>query len=312
MKLKWILITFFMAALLTSGADIRVSEWMDLWEEGEMPTKEFTSGWNTTLNEHGHYSEVHTPKMQIYYPKQGTATGASVVIFPGGGYWILAADHEGDEYARWLAERGVLAVVAQYRVGPKPEDEMLFPLPLLDARRAIRSIRLRADELGVDPNKIGVMGSSAGGHLTSMCATLWDESLDMEGNLPVDQVSCRPDFAVLVYPVISMTESFGHAGSKDQLVGKHDKEQLASIVSAEKQVNEKTPPCFLVHSVSDTGVPAINSVVFAEACLKNGVQVVNHLFVEGGHGYGMRDVGDCSVWPELLEDWMQVNGWMNK
>ena len=228
------------------------------------------------------------------------------MILPGGGYTILAMNHEGRDYARWLAERGIVAVLVKYRVSGDDRAAYHFPVPLMDARRAIRLTRSKAAEWGVDPAKVGVMGSSAGGHLASMCATLWDEKIPAETTDAIDALDCRPDFAVLVYPVISMEEKWGHGGSKRRLLGANPDAELPARVSTDQRVNGRTPPCFLVHAADDGGVPLRNSMEFAARCAENRVPVVCHVFAEGGHGFGLKGKGDSAGWPLLLENWLHA------
>jgi acetyl esterase/lipase len=281
--------------------------WQPLWTENA-PVKPFMNDWTETITEEGFLTYIDTPEYQLYLPENQTENAAAVVIFPGGGYSILAADHEGKQYAEWLNERGIVAAVVKYRVGKDLKGESLFPIPLLDARRAIRILRSRAQELGIDPQKIGVMGSSAGGHLASTCATLWHHQFQEEANDNLKALSCRPDFAILVYPVISTTASWRHKWSGLQLVGNDASDELTELVSSELQVTEDTPSCFLVHCADDHGVPARNSMEFAARCAENKVPVNAHLFNTGGHGFGLKCLGDGVIWPDLLEKWLRDNG----
>jgi hypothetical protein len=171
-----------------------------------------------------------------------------------------------------------VAVLVKYRVSAKDEAGYGFPVPLMDARRAIRLTRSKAKEWGIDPARIGVMGSSAGGHLASMCATMWDEKLPQETGDPLDALDCRPDFAILIYPVISMTEKWGHDGSKRRLLGPSPDPEIVARVSTEKRVNRRTPPCFLIHAADDSGVPARNSLEFAARCAENQVRTPSPVF----------------------------------
>ena len=295
--MKPILIALFAATLSASA------EWLPLWP-GEAPggTKPVTLSEN--VGKGGRLTDITAPQYEVRLPDASKRTGAAMIILPGGGYTILAMDHEGRQYADWLNERGIAAVIVKYRVSGKDEAGYQFPVPLMDARRAIRLTRSKAMEWGIDPAKVGVMGSSAGGHLASMCATLWDDKLPEETADAIDALDCRPDFAVLVYPVISMTEAWGHGGSKRRLIGENPAPELALRVSTEKRVNAKTPPCFLVHAADDGTVPVRNSLEFAARCAENKVPVVCHVFAKGGHGFGLRGKGDSADWPALLESWL--------
>jgi acetyl esterase/lipase len=294
--MKPILIALFAVTLSASA------EWLPLWP-GEAPggTKPVTL--IEDIGKGGRLTDITVPQYEARLPEATKRTGAAVIILPGGGYTILAMDHEGRQYADWLNERGVAAVIVKYRVSGKDEAGYHFPVPLMDARRAIRLTRSMAKEWGIDPAKVGVMGSSAGGHVASMCATLWDEKLPEETTDAIDAINCRPDFAVLVYPVISMTEAWGH-GCKRRLIGENPDSQLALRVSTEKRVNAKTPPCFLLHAADDMVVPVRNSLEFAARCAENKVPVVCHVFANGGHGFGLKGKGDSADWPTLLDSWL--------
>lgn len=280
-----------------------VAEWQPLWP-GEPPGGAKPPVVTESEREGGRLTDTAVPQYEVHLPEASRRTGTAVVIFPGGGYTILAMGHEGRDYAAWLNQRGIVALIAKYRVSGNDAAGFQFPVPLLDARRAIRTTRARAAEWGVDPGRVGVMGSSAGGHLASMCATLWEEALPEEGADEIDKLSCRPDFAVLVYPVISMADSWGHGGSKRRLLGKNPDSALVERVSTDRRVNAKTPPCFLVHAADDDGVSARNSLEFAARCAENKVPVVCHVFSQGGHGFGLKPKGDARDWASLLETWL--------
>ena len=296
--MKAILIALFAATVSASA------EWLPLWP-GEAPGGTKPVVLKEDVGKGGRLTDIPAPQYDVRLPDPSKRTGAAVIILPGGGYTILAMDHEGRQYADWLVERGIAAVIVKYRVSGKEEAGYQFPVPLMDARRAIRLTRSKAKEWGIDPAKVGVMGSSAGGHLASMCVTLWDEKLEQETNDPIDALDCRPDFAVLVYPVIAMSQRWGHGGSKRRLIGENPDPQLALRVSTEKRVNSKTPPCFLVHAADDGAVPLRNSLEFAARCAENKVPVVCHVFAKGGHGFGLKGNGDSVGWPALLESWLK-------
>jgi acetyl esterase/lipase len=277
--------------------------WLPLWP-GEAPGGAKPAVFTENVKEGGRMTDIAVPQYEVHLPEASKRAGAAVVILPGGGYAMLAMDHEGRDYAAWLAERGITAVIVKYRVSGKDCAGYHFPVPLMDARRAIRLTRSKAAEWGLDPAKIGVMGSSAGGHLASMCATLWDEKIPAETADAIDALDCRPDFAVLVYPVISMKEKWGHGGSRRRLLGENPVAEQAARVSTDQRVNGRTPPCFIVHAADDGGVPLRNSMEFAARCAENRVPVVCHVFAEGGHGFGLKGKGDSIGWPLLLEKWL--------
>lgn len=284
------------------------ADWLPLWPNGA-PGGTNSGSVPETVNERGSIRNIAEPQYNVLLPEPSKRTGAAVVIFPGGGYSALAMNHEGFQYAAWLNDRGIAAVLVKYRVSDQPDAGYQYPVPLLDARRAIRQTRAHATEWGLAPNQIGVMGSSAGGHLASMCATMWGERFSQEGADPVDAMDCRPDFAVLVYPVIGMNAPWGHQGSKLRLLGPQADPALADAVSTHLRVDAKTPPCFLVHCADDGVVAVRNSMEFVDQCSRNKVPVVCHVFSTGGHGFGLKGKGDCSQWPPLLERWLLDHGW---
>jgi acetyl esterase/lipase len=289
------------ALLATMFTSIASAQWNNLWP-GEAPgAKPRPAGSET--NKDGRLSDIEIPQYQVYLPDAGKATGAAVLIFPGGGYGVLAASHEGRDYATFLTERGIAGIVVKYRVSGNPAPGYQFPVPFLDARRAIRTVRAKAGEWGVDPKKVGVMGSSAGGHLASLCATRFGDTFPEEGKDDIDKQSCRPDFAILIYPVISMSPPLAHTGSRANLLGKNPSAEAEEKYSTAKAVTKETPPVFLL-STSDDGVDCRNSLEFAAACKANGVPVSLHLFESGGHGYGLKGKGDLATWPLLLEQWL--------
>ena len=246
------------------------------------------------------------PSIQIYKAAQNLATGAAVVVCPGGGYGALA-DHEGYDYAKFLNGIGITVAVLKYRIAPYQH-----PAPMLDASRAIRYLRSKADELKIDPTRIGIMGSSAGGHLTSTLATHFDEG-DKNAVDPIDRVSSRPDVAILCYPVITMREDFTHKGSRKNLLGATPDPKLADLMSNEKQVTEKTPPTFIFHTMDDQSVMVENSLLFAEGLRKNKVPYEMHIYEHGRHGVGLAPYDNAlNTWPKLLENWLRARGFIKQ
>jgi acetyl esterase/lipase len=246
------------------------------------------------------------PEMTPYLPPAGTANGTAIVIFPGGGYQHLAMDHEGSAIANWLAGAGVTKFVVKYRLGPAFHN----PTNLGDAQRAIRTVRARAAEWHVDPARLGVIGFSAGGHLASSTGTHYDAG-NASSTDPIERASARPDFMLLIYPVITMRDSITHNGSRLNLLGKEPSPELVRLMSNETQVTRDTPPTFLVHSTDDRTVPVQNSLLFYEALKRNGVQAELHVFEYGGHGYGMAPKDPVlSAWTTLCESWLRRHGWL--
>jgi acetyl esterase/lipase len=254
-------------------------------------------------------TEGDKPTLTLYLPPKEKATGTAIVICPGGGYGALATDHEGLQIGQWLNSFGVAGFMVKYR-HRNTGAGYGHPAPLQDAQRAIRMVRSRAMEWGVDPNRIGILGFSAGGHLASSASTHFHESF-YEPKDRIDRVSCRPDFAVLVYPVISLTESFTHVGSRRNLLGPNPDPALVEKMSSEKQVTPQTPPTFLIATWEDTGVPAENSIYYYLALRKAKVPAEMHIFLKGPHGFGLgQKIEGTSAWPGLCQKWMERAGFL--
>jgi acetyl esterase/lipase len=242
------------------------------------------------------------PTLTPYLPPKDKATGAAVIVCPGGGYTHLA-DHEGGPVAEWLNSLGVTAFVLKYRVGPRYHQ----PAPQQDAARAIRIVRSRASEWGLDPQCIGILGFSAGGHLASTAGTHFDSGKPDDADT-IERVSSRPNLMILIYPVITMRDKT-HAGSKKNLLGDNPSEQLVALLSNEEQVTKDTPPTFLVHTQTDTAVPVENSLLFVSALRKAGVPFEFHLYERGPHGFGLGTKDPIlATWPERCADWLRVHG----
>jgi len=253
-------------------------------------------------------SNVSVPSMAMYSPTATDRKKPAVIICPGGGYGILAASHEGSDVAKVLNEWGVVAFVLKYRL---PDDSIMTDKaigPLQDAQRAIQMVRQNAKQWSIDPGKIGIMGFSAGGHLASTASTHFDkEVIDNPGH-----TSLRPDFSILIYPVISFTDSFGHAGSRNNLIGKNPSPEKIIEYSNELQVNTHTPPAFLVHARDDKGVKYENSVHYYDALKKNNVPAALHLYEKGGHGFGMNNQTSPDKWMDQLKAWLEKNQFINQ
>jgi acetyl esterase/lipase len=248
--------------------------------------------------------DADRPSITIYLPPRDTATGVGVVVCPGGGYGFLAMDHEGKQVADWLNAEGIAAFVLKYRIAPRYHH----PAPIQDAQRAVRTVRARASEWGVDRERIGILGFSAGGHLAATAGTHFDRG-KADASDAVERASCRPDFMVLIYPVISFTTPYTHVGSRTNLLGKDPDPQLVESLSNEKQVTAETPATFLVHTWADTGVPAENSVLFYLAMRKAQVPAELHLFEPGKHGFGLAQQDPVlSRWPTLCIAWLRARG----
>jgi acetyl esterase/lipase len=248
------------------------------------------------------------PTLTIYPAAGDKSVGTGVVVCPGGGYGALAMDHEGNQIAQWLNGLGISAFVLKYRLGPRYHH----PAPLTDVQRAIRFVRSRASEYRVAPNRLGVWGFSAGGHLVSTAATHFDKG-DANAPDPLDRLSSRPDFAILAYPVISFTTEYAHKGSRRNLLGEPYDEKLAAKLSNETQVTPETPPAFLFHTNEDTGVPPENSVLFYLALRKAGVPAELHIYEKGRHGVGLAPQDSVlSSWAGRLADWLKTRGLLTR
>lgn len=250
-------------------------------------------------------TKIQSPELEIYLPANRNNIGIGVMIMPGGGYAGLAYDWEGTDIAKYLNSVGIAAFVLKYRVPLSSSVENKEWVPLQDAQRAIRIIRSSALEFKIDVDKIGIMGFSAGGHLASTLGTHYDKQLPFL-NDAVDQVSARPDFQVLMYPVISMNPEITHQGSKENLIGKNPQDDMVRTFSNELHVNAQTPPTFLLHATDDGAVKVENSLVFYQALKDNQVPVEMHIFPSGGHGFGL-GIGNSSLeqWPSLMNQWIK-------
>ncbi len=249
--------------------------------------------------------DADKPALTIYLPAADRASGAGIVVCPGGGYGHLAIDHEGRQIALWFNSLGVAAFVLQYRIAPRYHH----PAPIQDAQRAIRFVRANAARYGLSTDRIGIIGFSAGGHLASTAATHFDAG-EAGASDPIDRAGCRPDFAVLGYPVITLTEeTYVHKGSRRNLLGDQPDPKLVESLSNEKQVTAQTPPTFLFHTTADPVVPVENSVLFYLALRRAGVPAEMHIYEQGPHGVGLAATNFAlSTWPGRLADWLRQRG----
>jgi len=249
--------------------------------------------------------KVVTPDLTVFLPAPEKANGTAVLICPGGGYGVLAFDHEGNAIVKWLNDNGIAGIILKYRL---PSDQIMKDKsvgPLQDAQEAMRAIRRHASEWKIDPKKIGVIGFSAGGHLASTISTHYAEKVyDVK-----DNISARPDFSLLIYPVISMDTLITHRGSRNNLLGLKPADDQVRRFSNELQITADTPPAFLVHSSDDNAVPVMNSIGYYKGLQKNKIPVELHIFQKGGHGYGLaNEKGTESSWPDLCIKWLKAMG----
>lgn len=273
-----------------------------LWPEG-VPAQ--IAGHPGEALENGRVVRVHEPTLTVYRPTDVTATGAAVVYCPGGGYAKLAIGEAGGPETRWLNRLGVTVFVLKYRL-----DAYRAPAAFRDAVRAVRLVRARAAEFGVDPHRVGMLGMSAGGHLAGCVATRWDAEVGRTGD-PLDAVSARPDFVGLVYPVVSMNEAITHRGSRQVLLGTAPTAAEVDTWSVEKQVRSDMPPVFLVATMADKSVPVQNSLRLYEALVAARVPAELHVYAQGSHGDSRdRRYGPTAEWPTRGEEWLRFNGWL--
>jgi acetyl esterase/lipase len=245
------------------------------------------------------------PQLTVYPSGGPQKVNTGVIVFPGGGYQHLSMDLEGSQVAAWLNSYGITAFVLRYRLGPKYH----YPVELKDGQRAVRWVRLHAADYKIDPQKIGVWGFSAGGHLAALAGTKFDGG-KQDSQEPIEQKSSRPDFLILAYPVITFQEPYLHRGSRTNLIGTSPDQELIQLTSNELHVTKDTPPTFLFHTSDDGTVPVQNSLLFYQALRAAGVDAEMHIFEHGKHGVGLaRDIPDLSVWPNLLAAWLHAHGW---
>jgi acetyl esterase/lipase len=251
-------------------------------------------------------SKVSEPTVTVFLADAKIANGTSVVIYPGGGYHHLSINKEGYKIAQWLNTLGISAFVLKYRL---PSDLTMKDKtigPLQDAQEAMRMVRRNADKWKLNPNKIGVIGFSAGGHLASTLSTKFFEKV----YTLIDNTSARPDFSILIYPVISMQDGITHDGSKENLLGKNASSELIENYSNEKNVDATTPKTFIVHATDDKAVPVENSINYYLALKQNKIPVEMHLYENGGHGFGLGTDGTNKNWSKACENWLIANGFL--
>lgn len=304
-KTKSILIAMGLAAL---SIHTMAQEVLPLWPAGKVPNnktntveEKSVTGADNILR----ISGVTVPEISVFLAPKEKATGAAVLICPGGGYGILAASHEGSDFAKWFNERGISAFVLKYRLPNEKAMSHQHEVPLMDAMQATKLIRQHAKKWNIDGNQIGVMGFSAGGHLAATLSTHFNMGAQASEE-------AKPNFSILIYPVISLLPELAHGGSRDNLLGPDKSEELIKYYSNELQVSANTPPAFLVHASDDNAVPAENSIAYYLALKKVKIPAEMHLYPKGGHGFGMRTEGKGSLvnWPAAMEGWLKANGWM--
>jgi acetyl esterase/lipase len=274
---------------------------IDLWPEG-VPDLKADAGPEKDDGT-GRFTNIHHPTLTVFAPEK--PNGTAIIYAPGGGYIRVAGGRDGGDVRKWLNGIGVTVFMLKYR-----NVEYGHPAPLRDALRAVRLLRSRAAEFGVKPDHIGMLGGSAGGHLTASAGTLFNAPEGKTG-AALDAVSGRPDFMVLIFPVITMEDQFTHKTSQHALLGEHPTDEMKRHLSVDEQVTKDTSPTFLVHSTQDTTSPVENSLLFFTAMRRAKAPIEMHLYPVGPHGSGMDPkLGPTSEWPKLCEKWMRFNGWL--
>ncbi len=286
---------------------VEAQEFIPLWEKGKMPNSRGLNLPDSIANERIY--RVGTPGLYLFETSQAENKGTAVIIVPGGGYARLAYQISGFQLAKWFNTMGITAFVLQHRLPQSPDVETCYKAPLQDIQRAVRYIRVHADRWGIEPQKIGVMGSSAGAHLSACAATLSDDWSQVGDTL--DGISFRPDFAILVSPVVSMDE-IAHKGSRQNLLGKYDTPELREKFSCDKQVSSTTPPMFIVHAMNDPAVSCLNSLRLFEALKRNDIKGSSlHIFPTGEHSIALRNnPGSTDEWTNLAEQWLIETGFI--
>lgn len=260
------------------------------------------------VNERGQirYGKVTDPTLEIYLPEKDKATGAAIIIIPGGGYSIVSYTNEGTDIAAAFNKMGVAAFILKYRL---PSDKTMADKtigPLQDAQQAIKTVRMRAKEWAVDTAKVGIIGFSAGGHLASTAGTHFNKTVINN----TEKTNLRPDFMILMYPVISLTDNLMHKGSRDNLIGASPSAELTQLYSNETQVTERTPPTMLIHAGDDKTVKVANSLRFYEALVKCDVPAEMHIYPKGGHGFGVNNKTTPDKWTERVENWLKAGNFI--
>lgn len=304
MRLRSFLSLALLLGLAVRGFAADEPKTIVLWPEGVPGLKPNASA---EKEEQGRYTNIHYPSMVVYAPPAGKANGTAVIYAAGGGYVRVAAGVNGGEVTRWLNSLGITVFMLKYR-----HVEYGQPAPLQDAVRAVRILRSRAAEFGIQPDKIGLLGGSAGAHLTASASTMFDAP-EAKTGAALDKVSGRPDFAVLIFPVITMQDGAVNAGSRKALLGDNPTAEMKHRWSPDEQVTKDTSPTFLIHSSEDSTAVVENSLLYYAAMRKAKAPIEMHLYPKGPHGSGMDPrLGPTSEWPKHCELWMRFNGWLPK
>ena len=300
-KHRLTVVACFLSVMISAFAQNHI---IPLWDE--VPNARYSNEKEIVEdNEIIRISLVQIPTLEVYLPAKPSATGRAIIICPGGGYRFLAYDWEGTAIAKWFNGLGITAFVLKYRLPNSESIKVSHEAPLQDAQRAMRIVRSQSYKWNINPQDIGIIGFSAGGHLASTLGTQFERPNNFI-ETPVDSLSARPDFMVLIYPVVTMKSGFTHKGSREALLGSHPSEALIQQFSNELQVSAATPATFIVHSQDDTAVPVENSLLLYQALKDHEVPVEMHLYSSGGHGYSMAiGKGHLNTWTDRLREWLE-------
>ncbi|WP_026463951.1 alpha/beta hydrolase [Adhaeribacter aquaticus] len=304
--MRFLFVLALVVGLVSCGHNkVLGQDFISIWPQNKIPNSKNLPLKDSIANDR--YQRVMVPGMHAFFPGKQENKGAAVVICPGGGYSWLAYIISGTQLAKWFNTMGISAFVLNYRLPHSPDLIQRETAPLMDAQRALRYIRANAGKWSINPDKIGILGTSSGGHLAATTGTIQEDFSAIKDSL--DQVPFKPNFMILVSPVIDMSTPWAHAGSVKNLLGANPKQKLKEKFSVQLQVNSLTPRCFLINAVNDKVVHPMNSTLFYEALLKNNVPVSFHSFSQGGHAIALRNnPGSTELWTKLCEMWLIESG----